>query len=282
MSKYQKILLTSAFFAGFALPVLAQDVSSETVVATVNGTDITVGQMILTKEALPKQYQSLPDDVLFQGVLDQLIQQVALAQSVNGGESKRIKIALENEKRSLLAGEALDKVISAALTDSAVQAAYDAAYANVEPATEYNASHILVKTEEEAKDLLKRLDEGEAFADLAKEKSTGPSGANGGELGWFTTGMMVKDFEDAVIALKKGEISKPVKTRFGWHVITLNDTRLAETPKIEDVRTELEAEIKKKAIAAAIKALTDKAEVVKTEDGAIPTSVLSDLSLVEN
>lgn len=282
MSIHRNILLTTALLTGFALPLLAQDVSSDTVVATVNGADITVGHMILTREALPDQYQSLPDEVLFEGVLDQLIQQVVLSQSLVGGDSKRVIIALENERRSLLAGEVLDTTITAALTDTAIKEAYDAAYANVEPATEYNASHILVETEDEAKNLLTSLGEGVVFADLAKEKSTGPSGVNGGELGWFGTGMMVKDFEDAVLVLNKGDVSEPIKTRFGWHVIILNDTRLTEAPKLEDVRAELEAEIKQSAIAAIITTLTDKADVVKVEDGAIPTSVLSNLSLIDN
>jgi len=282
MSIHRNILLTTALLAGLALPALAQDVNSDTVVATVNGAEITVGHMILTRESLPDQYQSLPDDVLFDGVLDQLIQQVVLSQSVADKDSKRVKIALENERRSLLAGEVLDGTIAAALTNTAVQTAYNTAYANAEPALEYNASHILVKTEDEAKDLLKSLDEGAIFADLAKAKSTGPSGANGGELGWFGAGMMVKDFEDAVITLDKGEVSKPIKTQFGWHIILLNDTRLAEAPKLEDVRAELEAKIKQSAIAAIIKNLTDKAEIVKVEKGKIPTSVLSDLSLIDN
>ena len=282
MSKLRNFTLTTAFLVGFALPAGAAEVNADTVVATVNGVDITVGQMILTREALPEQYRSLPDDVLFEGVLDQLIQQTVLSQSVPKENSKRVNIALENELRTLRAGEALDAAIASAVTEDAVKAAYDERYSNAEPTKEYNASHILVDTEEEAVAIRKSLDEGAVFADLAKEKSTGPSGANGGELGWFIKGMMVKDFEDAVLALEKGQISDPVKTRFGWHVIVLNDSRLKAAPALEDVRAEIEAKLEQDAISAAITALSENATVVKAEAGSIPSSVLSDQSLITN
>ncbi len=282
MSKYRNFSLTAAFLVGFALPAVAAEINADTVVATVNGVDITVGQMILTREALPEQYRSLPDDVLYEGVLDQLIQQTVLSQSVPKENSNRVNIALENELRTLRAGEALDAAIASAITDDAVQAAYDEKYSNAEPTKEYNASHILVDTEDEAKAIRKELDEGAVFADLAKEKSTGPSGSNGGELGWFSKGMMVKEFEDVVLTLEKGQISDPVKTRFGWHVIILNDSRFKAAPPLEEVRAEIEAKLEQDAISGVIKALTEKATVVRTKDGSIPTSVLSDQSLITN
>jgi peptidyl-prolyl cis-trans isomerase C len=287
MLKHSSFLIAGLFAAGMAAPAWADaavstetGVSADTVVATVNGTDITVGQMIATREVLPQQYQDLPDEVLFEGVLDQLIQQTVLSQSLEGGPSLRTKLALENELRTLRAGEALDALIGAALTEEAINAAYQETYANAEPETEYNAAHILVKTREEADALRKQLDDGAAFADLAKEKSTGPSGANGGLLGWFTKGMMVKEFEDAVVGMEVNQISDPVETQFGWHLIVLNETRLIEAPKLNAVREEIVAGLKQKAIADAIKTLSEKAEVVRAEEGTIPTSVLSDVSLI--
>ena len=89
--------------------------------------------------------------------------------------------------------------------------------------TEVKASHILVKTEEEAKKLYDEIKNGASFAKIAEEKSLCPSGQNGGDLGFFGKGMMVKPFEDTAFALKKGEISKPVETQFGWHLIKLTD-----------------------------------------------------------
>lgn len=281
MSKRNKFWLGLGFALTMATSAGAEDVTPETVVATVNGVDITVGHMIATRETLPEQYQSLPDDVLFPGILDQLIQQVALSQALQGDEPKRVAIALENERRSLRAGQVLDDIIAEAVTDKILQDAYEAHYANADAATEYNASHILVETEEEAQAIRKMLDEGADFAELAKEKSTGPSGPNGGDLGWFGAGMMVKPFEDAVIAMEPGQFSDPVQTQFGWHVILLSETRLQEAPPLEEVRAELEAEIQREAVESAIVDLTDKAEVVKAEEGSIPFDVLSNSALLD-
>ncbi|MBN1502412.1 peptidyl-prolyl cis-trans isomerase [Candidatus Woesearchaeota archaeon] len=91
-------------------------------------------------------------------------------------------------------------------------------------ATKINASHILVKTQEEAQQLLEQIKSGKSFEDLAKEKSLCPSGKKGGSLGWFTHGQMVREFEKAAFSMKKGQISQPVKTQFGWHLIKVNDT----------------------------------------------------------
>ncbi len=91
-------------------------------------------------------------------------------------------------------------------------------------AQKVNASHILVKTKEEADSIIEALKAGKSFSDLAKEKSSCPSGKKGGNLGWFTHGQMVREFEKAAFSMKKGEVSMPVKTQFGWHIIKVNDT----------------------------------------------------------
>ncbi|MCP5038541.1 MAG: peptidylprolyl isomerase, partial [Rhodobacteraceae bacterium] len=216
MLKTKTAILAATFALGTVLPALAEDVTAATVLANVNGQDITIGHMIATRLALPDQYQSLPDSVLFEGILEQLIQQTVLSQAA-GELSSRAQIQLENERRALIAGEKLDAVMAEAVTEDALQAAYDAAYADAAPEAEYNASHILVETEEEAAGLIVMLEEGGDFAALAAEHSTGPSGPNGGELGWFGLGMMVKPFEDAVLTLEVGQVSAPVQTQFGWH-----------------------------------------------------------------
>ena len=107
---------------------------------------------------------------------------------------KHVALALENEKRSLLAADVLEDIASGAMSDDAVQAAYDAKYSDWTGGDEFQASHILVETEEEAKAIKADLDNGADFAAMAKEKSTGPSGPNGGSLGWFGMGAMVPEF----------------------------------------------------------------------------------------
>jgi peptidyl-prolyl cis-trans isomerase C len=281
MSKTTKFLAGIAIACSLALPAVAQDATADTVVASVNGTDITVGHLILLRDTLPDQYKNLPDDVLYDAVLQQAIQQTVLAQTVKD-EPKEIALRLENEKRALLAGKAIEALVSAALTDEALQAAYDERFANAEPAREYNASHILVETEDEAKDLVTQLQNGADFAELAKEKSTGPSGPNGGSLGWFTKGMMVKPFEDAVLAMKDGATSEPVQTQFGWHVIKLNESRNKTVPSLEEVRGDLISDIQKKVLEEKLAELTDSADVVRNENQEINPAILRDLALVSD
>ena len=234
-------LLAAAVAVTLALPAVAQDdaPTADTVVATVGGTDITLGHMLMVRAGLPEQYQQLPPDVLWTGILDQLVQQEALSQSDDATETKRVTIALENERRALLASEAVAAAASQDLSDAAIQEAYDAKYANAEMGKEFDASHILVETEEEAQAVVAELEGGADFAAVAKEKSTGPSGPNGGSLGWFGAGMMVAPFQEAVEGMEVGTISAPVQTQFGWHVIKVEETRDAPAPEFAQVKDQL-------------------------------------------
>ncbi len=259
----------------------AQDVTSETVLATVGDQKITLGHVIVLTETLPDEYKNLEDEILFGGVLDQLIQQAALAQSMEG-TSTIIELKLENERRSLQAGAALQMAMISAITDETLAAAYEEQYAGFEPSKEYNASHILVETEEEAAALVSELSGDADFADLAKEHSTGPSGPNGGELGWFGDGMMVQPFQDAVSEMEDGGISAPVQTQFGWHVIKLNESRLLDVPTLEMVRGELAQKLQDTAVEAAIEELTEAANVVRNDLTGIDPTQIRNLSLVEN
>ena len=267
-----------------ALPLNAQaegHASAETVVATVNGQDITLGHMIVLRKRLPQQYQQLPTEVLFDGILDQLVQQTLLGQQVET-LSATSQILLDNEDRALRATEEIRRTVDAAMTDEAIQAAYEETYGNAEPETEYNASHILVETEEEAAALVTELEGGANFAELAIEKSTGPSGPRGGELGWFGTGAMVAPFEEAVLALEVGAISAPVQTQFGWHVIKLNETRIKDAPPLEQVRGELQETIQAQTVEARIAELTEGAEITRVTVEDVDPALLSDPSLLDN
>ncbi len=259
-----------------------ENVTASTVVATVDGTDITLGQMIIARSQLPAQYQQLPADVLFTGVLDQLIQQQVLADTL-GDDPMRVTIAVENERRLLRAGEVVQSIVDENVTEEAVQAAYDTIFAGSEGGTEYNAAHILVATEEEAQAVLDRLEAGEEFAALAQELSTDVgSGANGGDLGWFGQGMMVAPFEEAVMALEVGAVSAPVETQFGFHVITLKETREQEPPSLDEVRDEITTQVREEAIQNALTDLTEAAEITRPEEGAFDPDVLIDLSLLRD
>jgi len=261
-----------------ALPVAAQDEPGvDTVVATVNDTEITLGHMLVARASLPQQYQQLPDDVLFKGILDQLVQQTALADSFTGELPPRVTLSIENETRSLTAGEAIEGVMAEDVSDEELQAAYDAQYKDAEPEQEFNASHILVETKEEADAIKAELDGGADFAEVAKEKSTGPSGPGGGSLGWFGPGMMVPAFEEAVAGMEAGSVSDPVETQFGWHVIKLNETRTGEAPALEDVREELETQVRQTKVQEAIESLTEAAEVDRSAAESIDPTVLKNI-----
>lgn len=281
-------MIRTLTFAALALastamvsPAAAQEADADTVVATVNGTEITLGHMLALRQRLPQQYQQLPDDVLFNGILDQLIQQTALAQSLSGEPDKRLELTLENETRALKADAALRAAVDEAVSEDALRAAYDKSVAEAEGAVEWNASHILVETEEEARAVIAELEGGADFATVAKEKSTGPSGPNGGELGWFGEGQMVPAFEEAVKGLSKGEISEPVETQFGWHVVKLNDSRDAETISFEDSREMLTQQLGQDASASAIESVTAAAEVTRSVDEIDP-AVISQTDLIDN
>lgn len=261
-------------------PAEMQDVTADTVVATVNGEDITIGHLLLARFSLPDQYQTLPNEVLFEGLIDQLIQQTVLGQAA-GELSQRAQIQLENERREIVAGEQLGKVVSDAVTEEAVAAAYEAEYADAEPTQEWDASHILVETEEEAAALLEELDGGADFATLAQEKSTGPSGPNGGALGWFGPGMMVQPFEEAVTGMEVGDVAGPIQTQFGWHVVKLNDARMKGAPALDEVRADIVAKLENDAVEQALATLLDAAEIERADVSMIDPNVLGDPSILE-
>lgn len=282
MQKPLTYLASLALAVSFALPVAAQDTPTvDTVVATVNGKDITLGHMIIARATLPQQYQDLPDEVLFKGILDQLVQQTALADTYEGDLPKRVTLSLENETRSLTAGEVIEGVMAAPVDEEAVKAAYDAQYTDQEASEEYNASHILVETEEEANTIKTALDDGADFAELAREKSTGPSGPGGGSLGWFGAGMMVPSFEAAVVAMEPGAVSAPVETQFGWHVIKLNETRKTEAPALDDVREELELQVRQTLVQTRIEEITNDADVERMSEQEIDPALIKNIDWLE-
>ncbi len=274
----KRLLTAAALACTLSAPATAQDAS--TVLATVNGTDVTLGHLVAMLNRLPEQYKTLPDDTLYQGLLEQIIQHQALADSIEPELATGDQLGLENEMRAFLSGRFIDRAAADPVTDEEVQAAYDAEFANVEPETEYNASHILIETEEEARALKAQLDDGADFAELAREHSTGPSGPNGGQLGWFGAGRMVPEFEEAVVALEDGGISDPIETQFGWHLIILNESREVGAPPLEEVRQQLEQGVLEQRVSAAIDGAVDAADVTVL-DVEIDPSIIRQIDLLD-
>lgn len=280
----------AAALAILAMPLAAQetaeetapatDVTAETVLATVNGADITVGHIVAMREVLPAQYQQLPETMLFSQILEQLIQQQVIASTAQEDPSLRMQLGLENERRAFLAGTYLDEVSSEKIPEEEIEAAYEAAYVAAGPSVEFNASHILVASEEEAQALIDELAEGADFAELAAEHSIGPTGPNGGNLGWFQPAMMVPEFGNALLEMEIDEVSAPVQTQFGWHVILLNDIREIAIPALEDVRTEIIENLRRSRVDARFEELLGAAEITLT-DIEVPPGVISDDTLLD-
>ena len=289
MAKLTKLLGTAALVAGLGGVALAEDakpaprtdLGADTVVATVNGKDITLGEMLTVRNGLPAEYKQLPDDVLFNGILDQLVQQTALSQIGEGMMTHRDEIALEVDRRAYLAGVVLDSTAKKAVTDEALQKAYDEKYAKAEPTKEYHAAHIIVPTEDEAKAIKAEIDGGKDFAEEAKAKSQDGAAANGGDLGWFALDKMVQPFADAIAGMKDGDVVGPIQTEYGWHVVKLYGTRMAEAPKLDDVRDQLTGDLRQKAVEDRVNDTIAKAKVEKKTDGIDPAVLKDDKILGE-
>lgn len=300
MSKTTRVLSTTAALMTLALPTLTWAESHanaempapaaapivgpealDQVVATVGGTEITVGHMMVAKASLPEQYQMIPDDQLWDGLLEQLIQQEVLAQSKDAEETALVKLSMTNERRSLMAAVAITSVAKRAISEERIQEIYMRDYVNVDQGKEYDASHILLETEEEAAAVLAEVKGGADFAQTAREKSTGPSGPNGGALGWFSAGMMVEPFQMAVESLNPGDVTGPVETQFGWHVIKLNNTRSKEAPALDAVRAEIEQILQQEAVEKYIDTLMQVATISRAPQTSVEPSVLSRTDLLE-
>ena len=231
------------------------------VVATVNGTEITQGVLdVYAKQR--KQQAARNDDP--NAVLNELISLELMRQEgVNKGLDKKPLVinAIAQQQRTVLAGAAItDFMTNNAASDEEIKTFYDENMGK--PGNEYKARHILLENQEDATAVIKQLDEGADFSELAKEKSTGPSGASGGELGWFGAGQMVKPFSDATAALEKDAYTKePVQTQFGWHVIILDDTRESTPPPFDDVKDRLKMMLANQKLQQHVQSLKDSADI---------------------
>lgn len=284
MKKPSGFILAAAFCAVFAVPTAAQDApDAGAVLARVGTVEITLGHAVALRAALPQQFQSVPDETLFPAIVEQLIEQELLHQFHADDLTLRERTTLENELRNFIANSALISAANAAVTDESVALAYDAFVAEFgqgEPTTEYSAAHILVRTEEEVQAVVAALESGRDFGEVAREFSLDGSSAAGGDLGWFGEGVMIEPFEQAVMALEPGQVSDPVETRFGWHVIRLNETRIATVPTLEMVRADLEAQIQHEASRALVTRLRDAADIENLSD-AIDPALLSRADLLD-
>jgi peptidyl-prolyl cis-trans isomerase C len=273
-------ILAASFVGILALltaagPLRAQD--KDPVLAKVSGVDIHQSDLTVAEEEagqIPPMSADAKKDYLVQFISDLiLVSKAAEAKKVD--DSADFKRKMEFERRKLLMSELMQSVGKAALTDAAMHKVYEDAVKQLGTEQEVHARHILIRApagDEKASKAAKakieaviaRLNKGEDFATVAKEVTEDPSGkANGGDLGYFTKGQMVPDFADVAFKLDKGNISGPVKTQFGWHVIKVEDKRTKQPPKFEEVKSQIEQFVVRKAQAELVQKLRTENKIEK-------------------
>jgi peptidyl-prolyl cis-trans isomerase C len=204
------------------------------------------------------------DKALLDYIIDlKLVTQKALSEKMDQTPDFQKKMIYYREK--LLMEGYLGQVAKDSTTDAAMKATYDEAAKAQKPEIEIHALHILVPTEEEAKTVEKRLKAGEDFGKLADELSKDP-GSKGGDLGWFTKDRMVPEFADAAYKLEPGQVSDPVKTQFGWHVIKVLEKRTRPFPPMDQVKDQLERFVAQRAQSEAILKLREAAKITRTDE----------------
>ncbi len=239
-------IISLAVILGFSLafPAVA---AKDPVVAIVNDQKIHLSDVESVRNRLPAQLQKLPTEKVFSVLVNSLISTKVLAaeadrQGLRKDKEFRRQIAWVEDQ--LLERMLLTRYFEKEITDDMLRKRYKEKIDKAPPVEEINASHILLRTEADARDVIKALKDGADFAELAKKRSIGPSRSEGGNLGYFSRKEMVPEFADAAFALKKGEFTTdPVKTKFGWHVIKQLDRRNAKPPKFEDYKEKLRSEL---------------------------------------
>ncbi len=242
---------------------------AETVVATINGEPVTEAELTIAISDLEQQFAQLPEEQRRAAALSAIIEIRLMAAAAEGAglaEGEAFKQRMELLRQRALHSAYIEKEIADSVTDEAVRARYDEQVAALTPEDEVRARHIIVATEEEAKAIIAELDAGGNFEEIAKEKSTDGAAAQGGDLGYFTAGRMVPEFEQAAFALEVGAYSKvPIKTQFGWHVLKVEDKRKQQPPAFEQVAEQLKSVVLREAYFAKVEELRGAADVEITD-----------------
>ena len=248
----------------FSLLSLAQNAP---IVAQVNNEQISLETLIHARNELPQEIQSQPFINYYEGLLERVIDIKLIAQEGRKNsiqDEASVKAAIEFVTEKVLMQAYLSKFIRENITEQKLKTSYENFVSTKSTREELKASHILLESKEDALEIIDILNAGEKFADIAKDKSIGPSGPSGGDLGWFKRGQMVASFEEAAFLLKVNEITQePVQTQFGWHVIKLFDKRMPEAPSYNDMKETLIRDIERRVIAKKVQDLKLSSSIEK-------------------
>ncbi|KAB0536863.1 peptidylprolyl isomerase [Pseudochrobactrum algeriensis] len=248
----------------------AEKADPNKVLATVNGVKLTQGEVDQASSDLDPQFSRLPDDQRRLAALAALVDIKVLAAAAKTeklDDSADFKQRIEFLKDRALHNEYFQTAIVDKISDADVRARYDKEIAAMPAKNEVRARHILVKTEDEAKAIIKKLEGGAKFEDLAKESSTDGSAAQGGDLGYFGEGMMVPEFEKAAFALEVGSYTKePVKSQFGYHIIKLEDKRQQQPPAFDEVKDQVRSIVIREKYIEMVKKLRDGSKITYEDE----------------
>ena len=264
----RKIVSSILAFLLFSIMFLkATQAQNIPIVANVNNEDISLETMIHAMNELPPEIQSQPFMSYYEDLLERVIDIKLFAQEgkkMKLDEEPSVRAAIDFVIEKVLMQAFLSKYVQENIKEENLEASYNNFIADETSREEIKASHILIDTESEAIDVINMLNDGDDFAELAKNKSTGPSGPSGGDLGWFKRGQMVPPFEKAAFSLNKNEISqRPVQTQFGWHVIKIFDKRIPEAPSYESMKSKLIQDLERKIVSKKIQDLRNDSLIEK-------------------
>jgi peptidyl-prolyl cis-trans isomerase C len=254
----------------------AQD--SDPVVARANGVDIRQSDLTFAEEEIGGNIPNMPPEQKHDYLINYLVDVVVLSQAADQqklSDRPEVKHRLTFDRNRLLMESLLQDAGRTALSDQEEHKVYDEAIKQAKNEEEVHARHILVPTEDEAKAILAQLKGGADFAALAKEKSKDPGAADGGDLGYFTKDQMVPEFAEVAFKLDKGQISDPVKTQFGWHIIKVEDKRIKPTPTFDQVKPQIENYVSHRAQAALVEKLRGTATIERLDKPMAPDPSLN-------
>ena len=240
MSSFKIIFLVAKIILTLSITAASAKDLNNIVAAKVNDHIISAQDVLNVINTLPQNIKKKPLPEIYPRVVNELINQYLITKQAYNEKldlDQKVINLVKKSQDKILAKYWLNNYIKNETKEEKIKTFYNNYLKSFQKYKEANASHILVKNNEEARAIIKKINNKSKFSELAKTHSTGPSGKNGGNLGWFGPGQMVKEFEQATFSLEKGEISQePVKTKFGFHIIKLNDIRDAKPKKLDEIK----------------------------------------------
>jgi peptidyl-prolyl cis-trans isomerase C len=261
------ILAAGITIAGAPFAAAQDAKGADPVVARVDGSEIRESDLALAEEDIGAGLQPSPPEIRREALLTYLIDVALIAKAAEAqkiGQGADFERRLAYARQKVLMEALLEKESRGAANEAAMKKIYDDSVAQNKPVEEVHARHILVETEEKAKEVLAKLKAGGDFAALAKSESKDPGSADGGDLGYFAKEQMVPEFSEAAFKLEKGGLSEPVKSQFGWHIIKLEDKRNKPVPQFEQVKSQIETYLARRAQTELVGKLRDAAKIERT------------------